>query len=386
MEAPGGHDAAPPPDAGPDSAAPPDGGDVPDAAADAQVEPECALALDPPDGADTGTAQSANETPRLVRVGDDAFGLVVRGEDGIVATFVSAAGELAAGPVGPLDDGEAGPEIATAATAVGGLLVVWRVGTDGSLAGSIVDGGGAADVGTLSDATDVLVDSPAVGRSSAGFVLAWIETRDGAGVLATRPLDANGLPAGDSVAHTTDGTDGAPGLADSVDEDVPIAWADDASGAPRLQAGLRLADGSIEAREVSTATIDGGADVVASPLGVFLSWVEPSDGGGGLRAVHVTRFEGEIIQDRVIARNADLAEHTSIAWDGERVLVGWHTGAVGAVEATIAAVAPDLQVIDTLVLPGASVRPDVAAGPEARSVAWLDSADRTVRVGALSCE
>ena len=378
-------DAASGADAGGDAAPPTDSGPPSDAGPDARVELDCTLGMEPAGGVEVGLAAGSDETPLLVRSGLGRLGLVVRREGGLAAQYLDEAGLPILSPDDSVDGGASLGDFAITTASDGSIVVVWRE-VDDRLHGATVTDIGSVSAGELTDPATGLI-APAIARNDTGYVIAWADRADGSEQLATRTLDGGLLPVGASVRVPTPGTARVPALANVDAQDVPIAWNDSRFASPQPYAATRRPDGALDGEiEVSSTQLAGRVATVATPFGLFLSWIEPPALPGGQGAVHVSRIERGQVRDRVIARANTLDSRTTIAWDGDRLFVGWHRGAVDAAEATVAAVRPDLQVAASLALGENTARPTIAADESLRGVVWMEPTTATVWFGKLSCD
>jgi len=378
-------DAGPGTDAGPGrDAAVVDSGPELDAGPDATVNPECALSMVPPGGVVVGSTQSTADAPLIARVGANLFTVAVRAPGGIVAQYIGDDGSNVVGPFGPLNGTPAQPDLGLATGATGAMLV-WREGDD-RLHGAFVTDVEAQDLGFLTEVATA-TSSPSAAATADGFVVAWSDRGDGTDRVSTRTLDRSGVPTDDAVRYATPGAARLPRIADDIGEGYPLVWSDGRDGASHPYFGIRYADGSIGGeRALSETEVVGGVDVVATPFGAFASWIGAPAQKGGLGSVHVTRLEGDDLTDRAIANASGLDGRTSITWDGDRVLVGWHRGADVDAEITVAAVRPDLTTASSLVLGAGTARPTLDADEVLRGMVWIDTASSDVRYGELSCD
>lgn len=364
-------------------AEPPDSGGPRDAGVDAQVDPDCTLTLEPADGISVSTAEGSDEAPLLARAGVGLFGLVVRQAAGLMGEYFDEMGSVVLAPPDAIDADAAVGDFAMTTALDGSLVVVWHE-VDDRLHGGLVTDLGIAALRDLTAPTTG-IGTPAIARTSTGYLLAWTDRADGAELIGTRPLGDPPAPIADAVRVHTPGPARLPALADVDAEDVPFAWNDWRSGAAQPYAATSLPDGSVQGEiEVSSDALAGRVATVATPFGLFISWVEPGV-PGEMGAVHVSRIEGGIGRDNVIATAFTLDDRTSIAWDGDRLFVAWHRGAIDAAEATVAAVRPDLTRVADLSLGAGTARPSVAADETLRGVAWLAPATSEVLFGVLSC-
>lgn len=379
-------DAAPAAEAGTDAEAPIDSGPRFDAGPDAEVDPECTLTVAPAGGVQVSTAESADETPSLVRSGVGLFGLVVRQASGLQGSYLDADGQVVLSPPEAVDGDASVGDFAMTSARDGSMVVVWQAGDDRLHGGAVTDLGVMA-LGELTVATTGTT-TPAIARTSSGFVVAWADRGDGTDHLGTRALDEGGMPVGDESRIATAGSARLPALADVDVDEVPLAWNDARSGTSQPYAATLRADAVVEGEiEVSTATLAGRVAAVATPFGLFLSWVEPPGMPGQQGSVHVSRIEGGAGRDAVIARELSVDGRTSIAWDGDRLFVAWHRGAMEGAEATVAAVRPnDLQKASWMALGAGTARPSVAADDSLRGMVWIDTATSAVMFGTLSCD
>jgi hypothetical protein len=102
--------------------------------------------------------------------------------------------------------------------------------------------------------------------------------------------------------------------------------------------------------------------------------------------LHLTSAEGVALDDRVLEQVLNLDPRTSLASDGTRLFVGWHTGLEAEAQATVLAVSTDLEVLSTLTLPVGTQGARIAADDVMAAVAWIETATSTIRFAALSCE
>jgi hypothetical protein len=375
-------DAGPGRDSGKDAEVLPDSGPELDAGPDATVELDCALSMVSA-GVVVGTTQSTADAPLIARAGLGLFGLVVRAPTGILARYIDRDGGTVLGPVGPLNEMAAQSDFGLATAVDGSLIVVWREGDD-RLHGALVSDLGVQDLGFLTDVATA-TSSPTVARSGDEFIIAWSDRGDGTDRISTRALDDSGIPLADAVRYASPGAARLPRIADDSEAELPLVWSDEREGTSRPYVATVYSDGTVGGeRELSAGELTGGVDVVETPFGVFASWIEAPPKGSVL-SVHVARLEGDDLRDRVIANASGLDGRTSIAWDGDRVLVGWHRAGQNA-EVTLAAVRPSLDVASTLTLAAGSAWPTLAADDDLRGVVWIDTTTSDVLYGELSCD
>jgi hypothetical protein len=359
--------------------APTDSGPELDAAADAQVDTSCALSL--VEMGELGIVLDDPVAPVLVRAGMRLFGVAWPAAVGLEVTLVDELGTPVA-DASILSPGAVGRDFAATTAADGSVLVVFREAE--RLRGGSIAVGGWVELAEL--AAGPGIGSPAIARDGDGLLLAWTDTADGSERISTRSLDDRGGPLDPVVRHETPAAARFPALADDESGEArPIAWSDARSGTAAVWTGTFSRDDRIEGAEVSAIALAGGVAVVRTPFGVFLSWVEPGlDGGMG--SLHVSRIEDGLVRDRVVARAAALDERTTIAWDGDRLFIGWHHGSADLAVAGVIAVRPDLEVTAALALGEGSAGPSVAADESLGAVAWVDSVTRSIHFGILSCD
>lgn len=377
----GGADAAVGADAGGADAGA-DGGQ--DAGPDASTPDDCQLALAPEGGVEIASAID-DEPVAFVRAGPDgSFGLLHRAAvtGGVTVLRIDEGGAPMGGAIGPLNGADASPKLSMASSEDGTLLAVWV--EDDSVHAALVLLDDFVALAPLSEAADGTFQASAA-RSGDGFVVAWADDAAGRGQVSTIALDGAGVPLAPAARLDTPAGARLPALASGAEDEVPIVWQDDRSGEPRLHGGFRAADGTILAAELSSMPVVQTAALTRAGASVYAIWtVPPLDGDFG--TLQLTRDEAGNLEQRELDQVVNLDPRLSIAWDGSRLFVGWHSGVEAEARATLLAVSTDLEVLSSLPLPEGTQGARTAADGVGAAVAWIETASSTIRFATLSCE
>jgi MYXO-CTERM domain-containing protein len=273
-------------------------------------------------------AAADQSRPQAILSGDRVLVLWDRWPDGVGdvvgawvdrADTIAAVADLAALPATQWDGALAsGPE---------GLLLTWADQRNGGSA--IYASRLAADLARRDD-TGVLMSyalnkerDPAVGSNGAGYLVAWVDSREGTSQIYGARLDGNAAPVAATAFAISTGAVGR-GYPTVVSDGAGylVAWTEILGSASQLGWQRVAADGSLLGTAGSSPQADLTRPRGAFANGVYLlvgSTYSPTD---AVHAVRVRASDGQLLDTAPIVLTTDTAR-ANVSSDGSAFLVAW---------------------------------------------------------------